>query len=948
MRSSVCCTELSVFGAIVFGALSFVAPSGADDADARGPVPMPGSANAEVVFQTGFEQDDNFPQPQQHSVIDRAAHSGERCLTAAVDEDTPYRQYRIPIEGKDGRRLRVSLWRRSEHKCRLALFFEVEDETTGELRRKRLYTVHPPGGGWTRVEHTFTPTAGEGARLSIVWPSIHGGEFKPTQAWLDDLRIEDLGPAVGFTLDHAEDFPALTTDGAGRTWLAVTERRDFASMLRPQLGIFRVTEDRRERVCTLRPDGITGISPPALAPLPRGCVVAFGAEVAGEYKLVYARITPDTHGQPSLRTLSEAGTANIVPSLASLGNTVCAVWETNAPGIRSIAAARITPEGHTEARTISSAEHDDCNPDVVAMSDGPFFAAWDSMRDANVDLYGTWCRDGEWQAEMRLTRDPRMERHVSLAAKGERPWLAWQAQSFNGRRINHLSEQRVVVAMLRDGRLKAPRGLHEALGNELLLRPEISFDPQGRLWLTGRKSTGQHSGWQACLWCCGVGWTERQVMWGRDGRWRPVPLTWGDAGGLAAVQHDRLGGVGLEGNWPREVMLVSLDGADASPPGTIETEHLRMPDTDFSLAEQMTTQNARQPRQQVEHAGRRLTLYWGDLHEHTDVSICARAYNPPAVDLYANQRDVELVDFTAITDHGYNTDGWFWAYNRDRVNAYYDPGRFLTLLGEEWTSKSNPPAEPGGPNRYGHRNIIFRNPRYPRFFDCFDGDISPDEIWAQLQGDEFVMIPHQLADWKGKGGGNPPTDWSYHHEHHQPLAEIFQARGSYEYLGCPRQAGQGCPFQGHYLQDAWERGIVIGVIASPDHGGGQGRVGVWADDRTRDSLFEAFHARHTFGTTGPKVALFFGCEEAMIGDKVKRTGDGPLSFQVTAVAGSPVTKVDIFCNNQIVHTEKPDGRRVQVQWTDSSPPHKDKVWYYARVQCEDDALAWSSPIWFVR
>jgi hypothetical protein len=944
--------------------VSSAAPAGGGEDDARGPFPPPAAVEGEVVLETGFEPGEDFPRPMQHSVTDEGAHSGRHSLTG-VDKDRDS-VYRIPIEGRKGHTIRVSLWQYSAGPASMRVSLQLRREETGERRPPQSYTIHSTGGKWLRVERAFVPDANRDVWLSILWPWTFGGRVETPEALLDDVRITDMGPAPDFSLDHAEQFPALTVDGAGTHWLAVDERRDFATSIRPQVGVFRVTGDRRERVATLRPDGITGMSPPAVAPLSDGCLVAFGAEVNGSYRMVYALVTPESGGQPELRTLSDGGNANIAPAVAASGDRVCVVWESNARGARGILASWVTPQGHTEPTLVSSPTHDDRNPSITATDDGRLFVAWDSMRDANVDIYGAWWRDGTWQPEARLTRDPRIERHVSLAAHRGEVWLAWQAQSFLGRRINHVMDQRVVVAKVEDGALRQPRGLWEALGdtdlrqsrggwdapaNNFYLRPKISFDPQGRLWLTARKSMGHEDGWQATAWCWARGrHMGPEALWSRTGRWQPAPLAWGEAGGLAAVEYDRMGNVGLDSNWPREVGLVSLEGIRMPPAGPIETVDLEMPATTFSLAEHMQAHNVDQPRQHLTHAGERLTLYWGDLHDHSDISVCARAFNPPSHDLYANERDIDGMDFAAVTDHGYNIDEYFWAFARDSVTSYFDPGRFVTLLAEEWTSKANPPAEPGGPKRYGHRNIIFRNPRYPRFFDCFDGDISPDEVWQQLEGDEFISIPHQIADWKftTSPGGNPPTDWNYHDEHDQPLAEIFQSRGSYEYLGAPRQAKDSAPMKGYYVQDAWEKGIVIGVIASPDHGGGMGRAAVWAPELTRDSLFEAFHARHTFGTTGPKMALFFSAGDAMMGDKVIRSDDGPISFNLTASTHSPVKQIVIFRNNEIVYQGQPGKTELELDWRDLRPPVDERLWYYTRIHCEDDALAWSSPIWFER
>ena len=249
-------------------------------------------------------------------------------------------------------------------------------------------------------------------------------------------------------------------------------------------------------------------------------------------------------------------------------------------------------------------------------------------------------------------------------------------------------------------------------------------------------------------------------------------------------------------------------------------------------------------------------------------------------------------------------------------------------------------------NRYGHRNLIFLDPYHREFYDSFDGDISPGDLWKLLQEHEFICIPHQLADWKGKGGGNPPTDWNFVDEKLQPVAEIFQTRQSYEYLGCPRQANEGAPFKGHYLQDAWAKGIVIGVIASPDHGGGNGKVGVWARELSRESIFEAVRARRTFGTSGAKMALRFSSGDAIMGEKV-RCPEGAIHFQVTALAMRNIAELVIFRNNEIVYHTEPGTREFDTEWTDKEPPSGRTLWYYARIHAEDDELAWSSPIWFL-
>ena len=944
--------RLLISAIIVALFLACYAMNAAAETANRGPRSMPGGGKD--IFKSSFESDQDFPAPEQHTVTSEVAHTGDRSLTGEVKESEKSCQYFIPVEGAKNRRLRFSVWVRSEEPSKCAIWYETKSD------RWLMTSSDLAGGRWRNLECSVTPETNEKVHINVVCPSSWGAP--PARTWIDDARLVDMGPQPQFTLDYAEDFPALTTDDSGAVWLAVVERRKFAPVTRPDISVHRVHENRRDRVCSFRPDGITGISPPAMAPLKNGCMVAFGAEVNGTYGIYYARVTGRGE-KPELKILETTGKADILPALARAGDRVWAVWETNAPGGRAICAAAMGPEGATEPRIISDTDYNSCNPDVVPLPDGGIFACWDSLREENVDIYGRRFADGEWQAEKRLTEDPRIERHPSVAAKDHEVWMAWQAQEFSKSKVNYMGPQQVLAAKIKGDELMAPRGLFDTLNaarNRLLLRPEISFDPDGRLWLSARKSLGPHSGWQPWTWCySGGNWSKPSTLWREQGRWRGVPLAWGELGGLAAVQWDNQPtnwgiDVGLHSGWKSEVALIEIPKTDLPEPAALQTEPLETPATDFRLADRFEESNANQPTQYADHNGKRLTLYWGDLHEHTDISVCQRSKNPPAPDLYANQRDIEKLDFTAITDHGYNLDRSLWAYSQEQTTAYHDPDRFVTFLAEEWTSSKNPPENPekpigpGNARRYGHHNIIFRNPRYPRFFDSYDGDINPAEVWEQLEGDEFIMIPHQLADWKGKGRGNPPTDWSYHHEHHQPLAEIYQARQSYEYLGCPQQSPEGAPFEGPYLQDAWEKGLVIGVIASPDHGGGVAKAGVWAEELTRDSLFEAFHARHTFGTTGQKLALFVTSGKAMMGDKVRRRGTGPIPFHAEVRTDRPVKEVVLFRNNEIIRREHPEEQSFSLDWKDEQPPAEDKLWYYVRVQCEDGNLAWSSPIWFVR
>ena len=234
---------------------------------------------------------------------------------------------------------------------------------------------------------------------------------------------------------------------------------------------------------------------------------------------------------------------------------------------------------------------------------------------------------------------------------------------------------------------------------------------------------------------------------------------------------------------------------------------------------------------------------------------------------------------SCATDHCYNFNAYLWYYVAKLARVNDDPGRFLTFLAEEWTSSFEEYDAKHPYGFYGHRNLIFGDTYFPRWWNSRNRQ-TPAQVWEELRkmNADFIHIPHQLADT-----GNVPTDWNFYDEKAQPVAEIFQTRGSYEHHGTVRQAGRTTP-PGYFIQDAWARGIVIGVIASPDHGGGYGKACVFAPDLTRRSILDALRARHCYGTTAAKIFLDVRVNGRLMGEKIAEPA--PLNWRFTSFSHS--------------------------------------------------------------
>ncbi|MHC4249715.1 MAG: twin-arginine translocation signal domain-containing protein, partial [Planctomycetota bacterium] len=459
----------------------------------------PGEGEGRVVFRSGFEPGDADAQAPQHRIVEDVARSGKRSLVGEVARPNQACILKIPFESPPSHVLQVSFWVRSDLRSTAAAFVRVGD------RRDRLGTLKRISSSkWVRGRFDYPVAAKTRGVVEIVAPSSYGAPAG--RMWIDDVSLTLVPDACEWPA-HVQDFPDVAADGSGALWMAVVERPVPRRLVR----VYRVDADGPKAVCAIEPAGITGIGAPAVAGTGRGCVVAFPVERSDAWRIAYAFVGGSAGAADTVtpRVVECGGTSNTNPAVAAAGEDAWLLWETNEGGARGISACRIGERGHDRPVRLSSREANSYNPAVVALGGGGLFAAWDSLRDggrgAGADIYGARCRGGAWEAERRITSDPRIERHPHLAARGGDVWMAWQAQSYKGNRINSVTEQRIAVARLDGNGLAAPKGLarHVLSRGDKLMRPRIGFDDSGRLWLTARRSLGMQAGWEPLAWCSG-------------------------------------------------------------------------------------------------------------------------------------------------------------------------------------------------------------------------------------------------------------------------------------------------------------------------------------------------------------------------------------------------------------------------------------------------------------
>ena len=773
------------------------------------------------------------------------------------------------------------------------------------------------------------------------------GQQRPAQKAAAAAKQALSGVPLPELQPRKEDFPAVAADASGRLWAAWLysdegkDRLQVASLRAPSAGDLW----ERDQVWQVPVPTGAAIGEPALAAGRNGLWLAAALEVNRQWDIYVCPVTADGPGK--LAAVTRDAAADARPALvASPEGRVWLAWESNAAGERGIYAASAGADGKFgRSERLSAPGSNAYNPNLAAVRGG-VAVAYDSFRDSNSDIYLRVYDARGWQPERRLSVSPLLDRHPVLATDGTGLWVAWQAQAFSSAlyRMGDINTQMVRVTRIDPSGLSAPLAMDDARFSQWISRPSIAFDPAGRLWLSARVSLSQHEGWETVYYCySGGAWSERLPLARFQGRVRAVPMLF-SAGRLAAAQQmDTLLGAVRSypaKPWDSNIVFTGLELGKAPPATPLRVEPYREPPAgDFDLKAARFQRNEDGPRRAIDYQGQRLSLYWGDFHDHSNVSVCNRRGNPPPEDLYPNLRDIARLDFAGITDHGYDFDAYLWNWNGKNARINHDPGRFLGFQAQEWTSDQVPPEAPDGMKRYGHRNLFYADPFFGRWFNARN-NWTPRQLWDALAGVDFITIPHQLADT-----GNCPTDWNYTDDALQPVAEIFQSRGSYEYLGAPRQPARAMTEKGHYIQDAWARGVVIGVVASPDHGGGAGKSAIYAERLDRGSVLDAVRARRTYGTTGARIFLDVRVNGRLMGEKLPAPSPGqPVEVAVRVIGAGSLEAVEVCRNNEFVYKREGKGPEAQFTFRDTAAP-SGRLWYYVRVIQSDGQMAWSSPVW---
>lgn len=316
-------------------------------------------------------------------------------------------------------------------------------------------------------------------------------------------------------------------------------------------------------------------------------------------------------------------------------------------------------------------------------------------------------------------------------------------------------------------------------------------------------------------------------------------------------------------------------------------------------------------------------FYFGNLHAHTSYSD---GMGTPT-EAYTQVSGPGGMDFFSTTEHGYYyqeiTNIHLWYKSFEEADAFYIPGKFVSLVGYEWTHSE------GHMNGYGTPKAASRD--------------------TQKNFTAFIEYLHTYGGIATFNHPNPEiqpnwNDFSYWSYADEVVSMIEVGSGAY-YRNTRNEPS--------YIK-ALDRGWKIGAVNNQDnHRNDWGtaaevRTGIVAKELTRESVMDAMRNMRTYSTEDRDVKALITSGGHMMGDTIIFGGAGKAEkFVIEVYADDPdgdaFKTVEIITNGGKVAAKaeflKAGSHAFEVQ------PQLDYNYYYAKILESDGDTIITTPIW---
>lgn len=811
--------------------------------------------------------------------------------------------------------------------------------------------------------------------LSLTFAAVVWSTPLAAQESLEDIPVADLpaaevaGEVASDRISAAEmtgDWPAVSAGADGSLWAAWIEWNGKDS---DRVLVRRRTPSGSWSVAVEVADPHWDHYLPAVVALPGGALVAWSAQVGGDYDLFAARVSNSGEVGEILKLADTKHSDFHVRLAADSEGNVTAVWQSFAHLNADVYARRFTNGAWGSVYRVSSSGASDWEPSLALDSGGVAWISWDSYHAGNYDVLLASFDGKETGAPIPIATGPETQFHSSVAVdSADRVWVA-----FDTARQNWGKDYSTSSAVEGSEGLHARRGL----GVRVYHNSRV-FEPQAdiRKVLTGRMSRfaelptiaidGSGSPWLAFR-----HWTTAKphemfhvyaTRLAEDGWTKPVLLA------NSAGRNTQRTSLALE----RDGSLVAAYSSDGRSPENLPKDqqhalHYNVYTARLAAGEpggpalrevsvsKTTAGFAPRQRARMTLDGKVYTLLLGDCHRHTDIRGHS-GVDGSTEDTYRYAIDAAQLDFVGSSDHNAVLGGrwpdslrdYQWWYNQKLVDVYTHDPRFWGIYTYEHSMQ-----RPGG-----HRNVLFLKRGGPlRMIDREKGIEAPDNqppvMWDWMRrnaltqdGQKVVIVPHTFA-------AGPLADWNWPNSPFDCLLEIYQgARGSYEKWRLPKselRGGTQTDDPGHFAVDALDQGNIYGFVSFSDHRSTHNSwAAVWSEQESREALFDAMLERRTYAATD-EIILRVSADGHAVGERFTARVAQPPEISIDVEAMDEILRVDVIKNGEYVYTQRPAATRTKLSYRDSAPEPGDSYYYVRVFQRDpenpngDPEIAWASP-----
>jgi hypothetical protein len=313
-------------------------------------------------------------------------------------------------------------------------------------------------------------------------------------------------------------------------------------------------------------------------------------------------------------------------------------------------------------------------------------------------------------------------------------------------------------------------------------------------------------------------------------------------------------------------------------------------------------------------------IFWGDIHAQSAIGCGAQTIEA----YFRFARDFAAADFASHQANCFLVSNPEWRETQDVTSRLNQDGKFVTLLGVEWSGSTDVggdhnlyfPGDTAAIRRCSHKHVADLS------------DVATDlphvtDLHAHYRGTNTLVAVHV---------GGRTSNLAWHEPTTERLLEVHSTHATSEW----------------FLFEALRRGYRLGVTGGSDGIDGRpaashpgrmavrnlrgGLTAVMLPRLTRAGLWDALKARRTYATTGERILLSFDSDGASLGDTVRSAG-APC-FVIAVEGTAALRSVELFRGTEPVFAapvaaiDPTPSDEIRVGWKGASAPGN---WEKARM-----------------